>query len=76
MNNDEIQTLKTFFDDRYVLQSECDTIQKSTNAKFANDDKRIDKLFDRIGIWNKLLWTIASASVGALIVSLMELILK
>ena len=55
---------------------DCNEKQEKVNAKFANDDKRIDKLIDRLNLWNKLLWAITSASIGALVVSLFELILK
>lgn len=60
----------------FVLSDDCDEIQRSTAKKFANDDKRIEKLMDRMNIWNKLLWTIATTSVGALVTSFLQLILK
>lgn len=76
VTHEDIQELKMVFDDRYVLQSDCATTQENVSKKLANDDKRIDKLFDRLNMWNKLLWAIASASIGALVVSFLELILK
>lgn len=76
VTHEDIQELKVVFDDRYVLQSDCATTQENVSKKLANDDKRIDKLFDRLNLWNKLLWAIASASIGALVVSFLELILK
>jgi hypothetical protein len=63
-------------DERYVHTEDCNTKQENVNKKFANDDKRIDLLITKINIWEKLLWAIASASVGALVVSVFELILK
>lgn len=60
----------------FVLSDDCDEIQRSTARKFANDDKRIERLMDRMNIWNKLLWTIATTSVGALVTSFLQLILK
>ena len=42
VTHEDIQELKKVFDDRYVLQSDCDATQQSINSKFANDDKRID----------------------------------
>lgn len=60
----------------FVLSDDCDEIQKNTARKFANDDKRIEKLMDRMNLWNKLLWTIATTSVGALVTSFLQLILK
>lgn len=42
ITHEDIQELKKVFDDRYVLQSDCNEIQEGVNRKFANDDKRID----------------------------------
>ena len=64
ITHEDVQELKKVFDDRYVLQADCDTNQQKINNKFANDDKRIDLLIAKINIWEKLLWAIASASVG------------
>ena len=72
--NEDIQELKVIFDDRYVLQTDCNDKQESVNQKFANDDKRIDLVIAKINIWEKLLWAIASASIGALVVSIIELV--
>ena len=44
INHEDIQELKKVFDDRYVLQSDCDATQQQINSKFANDDKRIDRI--------------------------------
>lgn len=45
---DDIQTVKNelvaYFDDRYVKVTKCDETQKEINKRFANDDKRIDRL--------------------------------
>jgi hypothetical protein len=42
ITHDDITELKRVFDDRYVLQSDCNEKQEEVNKKFANDDKRID----------------------------------
>ena len=63
-------------DERYVMLSNCSKMQEAINKKFANDDKRIDRIINRVAIWEKLLWAIASASIGALVLSFFELILK
>lgn len=42
VTHEDIQELKKVFDDRYVLQSDCNDRQEQINGKFANDDKRID----------------------------------
>lgn len=76
VTHEDIQELKTVFDERYVLQRDCTDTQKKVNKKFADDDKRIEKLIDRLNLWDKLLWAIASASIGAVVLSFLELILK
>ena len=76
LTREDFTEIKIELDDRYVLQSECNDKQESVNKKFANDDKRIDKLIDRMNLWDKLLWAIASSSIGALVVSFLELIIK
>ena len=47
VNHEDIQELKKVFDDRYVLQSDCDATQQKINNKFANDDKRIELLINQ-----------------------------
>lgn len=42
ITKEDIIELQKILDDRYVLQSECSDKQERVNAKFANDDKRID----------------------------------
>ena len=42
VTHEDITELKRVFDDRYVLQTDCNEKQAKINNKFANDDKRID----------------------------------
>lgn len=42
IDHNDIMELKKVFDDRYVLQSDCNERQEGINKKLANDDKRID----------------------------------
>ena len=42
ITKEDIIELQTILDDRYVLQTDCNEKQEKVNAKFANDDKRID----------------------------------
>lgn len=44
LTHEDIQEIKRVLDDRYVLQSDCDNTQAEINGKFANDDKRIDRI--------------------------------
>ena len=80
LEHSEVQAIKKEIldeaDERYVKIESCAEKQEAVNKKFANDDKRIDKLIDRMDIWNKMFWVIASSSIGALVVSFLELIIK
>lgn len=76
INHEDIMELKKVFDDRYVLQSECNEKQESVNKKFSKDDKRIELLIHDFKVVKWLITTVAASSIGALVVSLFELILK
>ena len=76
VTREDLEVIKEELDERYVKQRDCEGKQEVVNKKFADDDKRIDKLIDRMEIWNKLFWVIASSSIGALVMSVLELILK
>ena len=67
VNHEDIQELKKVFDDRYVLQSDCDNTQQKINNKFANDDKRIELLIHQQAINNWLTGAIASGIIALLI---------
>ena len=67
------QTLE-FLDGRYVVQSECNRIQREADKKFANDDKRIDLLSAKLDTWNKLFWVIATSGIGTLVTNILSLL--
>ena len=67
VTHEDITELKKVFDDRYVLQSDCDSTQLSISKKFANDDKRIEILISRQNINNWLTGVIASGIVALVI---------
>ena len=72
IKNEVIAECKNIF----VQIDDCNDKQERVNSRLANDDKRIEKLIDKLETWGKLLWVIASASLGALVVAFFELILK
>ena len=41
ITHEDIQVLKQEFDERYVLQSDCDNVQSEMNSKFSRDDKKL-----------------------------------
>ena len=67
ITHEDITELKKVFDDRYVLQSDCDATQQKINSKFANDDKRIELLVRQQTINNWLTGAIASGIIALLI---------
>lgn len=44
ISHEDMQEIKKILDDRYVQITDCDTTQSEMNKKFANDDKRIDRI--------------------------------
>lgn len=67
ITHEDIQFLKKEFDDRYVLQKDCNEIQEGVNRKFANDDKRIDLLISQQKINNWLTLAIAGGIISLVI---------
>ena len=76
LTHEEMAEIKEMFDDRYVLQSDCNDKQNANNDRFANDDKRIAIISHDFGVIKKLMWAVATASIGSLVVAFFELILK
>lgn len=80
MTLDELNTIKSEIfkdaDNKYVQIDDCNDKQQSINKKLANDDKRIELLVAKISGWEKILWVIATTSVGALVTAIIELIFK
>jgi hypothetical protein len=78
MTHEEINALKAEIfaeaDNKYVAIDVCNDKQEKVNTKFANDDKRIDIIAHDFGVIKKLMWAMASASIGSLITALFELI--
>jgi hypothetical protein len=76
IDKNDILELQDILDDRYVLQSDCNDKQEKMNGRFANDDKRIEIISHDFAVIKKLMWAVASASIGSLVVAFFELILK
>lgn len=73
---EDMNVLKREFDDRYVMQADCNDRQENINRKLANDDKRIEIVMHDFATIKKLMWAVATASIGSLVTALFELILK
>lgn len=67
ITHEDIQTLKKEFDDRYVLQSDCDAVQTEMNNKFSRDDKKLAVLDLKMTACLWLVGLIASGLVALVI---------
>lgn len=76
LTHDDITELKKVFDDRYVMQSDCNERQEAFNNKFAKDDKRIEIIIHDFKAIKWLIITIAASSIGALVAAVFDLILR
>lgn len=74
LTHEDMQEIKKILDDRYVQIVDCDSKQTDINNKFANDDKRIDRILLMQEEGNKdikknnwLTTTILATLIGAVI---------
>ena len=79
ISHEDMQEIKKILDDRYVQITDCDTTQSEMNKKFANDDKRIDRImYLQEDINSKLTknnW-LTITILGIIITSVLTMILK
>lgn len=79
ISHEDMQEIKKILDDRYVQIVDCDTTQTEMNKKFANDDKRIDRImYLQEDINSKLTknnW-LTITILGIIITSVLTMILK
>ena len=80
MTHEDIKAIKEEVleeaDRRYVMVSDCNDRRQKNDEKFAHDDKRIDLVMHDFKIIKWLLATMASATIGALVVSVLDLIVR
>ena len=79
ITHEDMQEIKKILDDRYVQIVDCDTTQNEINKKFANDDKRIDRIMylqeDANSKLTKNNW-LTITILGIIITSVLTMILK
>ena len=80
LTHEEIERLKREIKDElmplFVTKDNCNDVQSSVTKKLSNDDKRIELMSHDFAVIKKLMWVVASSSIGALVVAFFELILK
>lgn len=62
------------YDERYVRYSVCNNVQANNSKRFADDDKQIALIQHDFAVIKKLMWAMASASIGLLITALFDII--
>ena len=79
ITHEDMQEIKKILDDRYVQIVDCDTTQNEMNKKFANDDKRIDRIMflqeDTNSKLTKNNWLTVTI-LGVIITTVITMILK
>ena len=63
-------------DNKYVAIDDCNEKQEKVNNMFAKDNTRIEIISHDFAVVKKLMWAVATASIGSLVVAFFELILK
>jgi hypothetical protein len=76
INKEDIIELIGILDNYYVRNDVCNEIQTDNNSKFANDDKQIQLLEQKLSQWEWLFKLIATGTIGTLVTSVLALILK
>lgn len=74
IDNETMDFIEKRLDERYVRQSTCSNIQTNNSKRFADDDKQIALIQHDFAVIKKLMWTMASASIGLLITALFDII--
>ena len=67
VTHEDITELKKVFDDRYVLQSDCDAVQTEMNKRFSRDDKKLAVLDLKMTACLWLMGIIASGLIALVI---------
>lgn len=67
ITHEDIQLLKSEFDDRYVLQNDCDAVQTEMNKRFSRDDKKLAVLDLKMTACLWLMGIIASGLIALVI---------
>ena len=73
IEHNDLKELQETFDERYVRQNDCNDRHERVNAKFSNDDKRLDIADSRLKTIEKIVWIIATATITQVVVSIFSL---
>lgn len=66
--------VKDYAQSNLVHKDDCNKDMSDVDKKLSNDDTRIKLFEQKIGLWEKLICVIATATVGQLIATIFELL--
>ena len=70
------QQLQTHFEERYVLQNDCTQRQKLITEAQNKMETQIQLMLQKWNIIEKLLWAVVTTTIGILVSSIINLIVK
>lgn len=70
------QWVKDYAKSNLVYKDDCNENMNAVDKKFSNDDTRIKLFEQKLSHWENLFGVIATATVGQLIATVMQLIFK
>ena len=70
------QQLQTHFDERYVMQNDCTQRQKLITEAQNKMETQIQLMLQKWNIIEKLLWAVVTTTIGILVSSIINLIVK
>lgn len=76
MNLEDKQEMKEFCDARYVLKDDCTERRENFDKILAKDDKRIEFMERKFNTVERILWILVSEAAAALVVLLINMIIK
>ena len=76
ISREDLDVIEQHLDDRYVMQTDCDSTQRENNKKFANDDTRIKLFEQKMKSWEWIFKLIATGTIGTLLTSILSLVFK
>ena len=71
---EDVILLQQLLDDRYVLQTDCKEVQIDVQQEFAKEKQDIAVTKNDVGGMKKLMWTIAAACIGELVLQFFSVV--
>lgn len=73
---EDLEDIIQHLDDRYVMKTDCNDNQKKINESLSGVKTKIDLFEQKWNILEKLIWAIATATIGTLVTTTLSLIMR